>query len=126
MFWDNPVFRTNPEDETERMIQDLRFGLIPQQLRNVKPVKGCNLTDAQRRVLAQIDGMLLPFVSKPLVYSHEIDRRFPVKDRKIVLALLYGRAIRVLRERGPLPGTHRTSEIGAFSDYHYRIESACS
>jgi hypothetical protein len=123
MLWNNPLLQPNQEDETERMIQDLKYAPLPAQLRNVAPVKGCKLTEAQRRVLAKIDGMRLPFISKPLVYAREIN--FPVRERKIVLALLYGRAIRVVRERGPLPGEHAPSEIGAHEPYHYRIEAIC-
>jgi hypothetical protein len=123
MFWNNPLL-SNQDDETERMISELQYGPLPQQLRKVSPVHGCRLTEPQRRVLAKIDGMRLPFISKPLVYAREIDR-LPARERKTVLALLYGRAIRVVRERGPLPGEHERYEIGASAPYHYKIEAVC-
>jgi len=122
-----PPIAANPgeEDETERMINEIRFGPLPQQLRNIRPVNGCKLTPPQRAVLQKIDGLRLPFLSKALVYANEIDRKLTIRERKTVLALLFGGAIRVYRERGPLPGDHPSSTIGAFSNSHYRIESVC-
>lgn len=102
-------------------MSELRYAPLPQHLRGVKPAK-VKLTPLQASVADKLNGMALPFVSKPLVYSKEI-WDLPALERKAAFALLMGGALRIYQVYGSSPLTVR-KQTGSDASSHYVVERA--
>jgi len=88
------------EDVTDLQIYDLQYGLRPDHLRRVLPLKG--LTPARERVLSQCNGMKLGYWSQAAIYSPEVRSKISKKDHKIFLGLVLGGYFTIWRVPGPL------------------------
>lgn len=90
----------------------------PAHLLRAKPVNPDRLTKAQRRVLNEVAGTETGFVANAAFYARPF-RRLSKTDHRILISLLLGGALEQWKVRGPLPGEHSPSEVGAHADYHF-------
>ena len=105
------------DDVTQYMVDSVRMGVgTCATMAALKPAD--RLTPARRKVLTKVDGMRLEYVSKAVVYAKTV-RALPTREHKALIALLFGGYVRVVRERGPLPGAHSQGRVGAHETCHY-------
>jgi hypothetical protein len=109
-----------PEDVTKSVIDSLEYAPKPAYFRDIDSAK--TLTPARKRVLRQLDGTELGYVSNAVLYDPGL-RHLKKSDHKILISLIKGGFMRVLRVSGPLPGEHPPSRIGAQADYHYVLKA---
>jgi hypothetical protein len=79
------------------------------------------LTPSQARVAAKVNLMLLPFISKPLLFAKELDRSLSKVERRVLYSLAKGGQVRIFQQKGPMPGEHAPSYIGGGAPHHYLI-----
>ncbi len=107
------------EDATDRLVREGQYGPTSSAaMFRDAPAARATPSVAQRRVLDKVNGMELPFISNALMYADEL-RRLGKTEQRIVLSLVKGGLLRVFKVRGPLPGHHAVSKVGARAEYHY-------